>query len=206
MSTAVQDVETPAAEVVATVLPAVELRNALTACLLAASKDRMLPVLNAVHVAKVANELTFRATDRYRLVHVTVTLTGWNEGDWETLIDVADAKRIVSMLPKTSNAYATELATIDPTAVTVPGAGAASFTPVDGEFPRTGQIIPSGTAPVEKMGFRPAQLADLNKMPGRGKNEPAVFEFAGASKPAVIRWGEHPMAYLYMIMPTRVDS
>jgi len=43
-------------------------------------------------------------------------------------------------------------------------------------------------------------------MPGRGKNEPAVFEFAGDRKPVVIRWGQHPTAYLYMIMPVRVDA
>jgi DNA polymerase III sliding clamp (beta) subunit (PCNA family) len=204
MSTATQERE--AAELVAAEVPAVELRNALSACLLAASKDRMLPVLNAVHVSKASNELTFRSTDRYRLVHVTVTLSDWVEGDWETLIDVADAKRLVAMLPKTGNAYAPQLATIMPDTVALMGAGSASFTPVDGEFPRTAQIIPSETVAVEKMGFRPAQLADLNKMPGRGKNEPAVFEFAGDRKPVVIRWGQHPTAYLYMIMPVRVDS
>lgn len=215
MSTAVQEVEverTETGELVATVVPAVELRNALSACLLAVDKGtQYLPVLHAVHVAKAGNELTFRGTDRYRLVVVTVTLRTEQDGDWSTLIDAVDVKRIVGMLPKTEHKYngGVTLATIALNEVTLLGAGSASFTPIDGEFPRTASLIPTSTEAVEEIGFKPEQLADLAKMPGRRKNQPLFFKFNGAGKSVLVTWTDENhenVEYSHLLMPVRRNS
>jgi DNA polymerase III sliding clamp (beta) subunit (PCNA family) len=212
--TAVQELErTETGEIVATVVPAVELRNALSACLLAVSKDKTLPVLEAVHVAKVGDVLTFRATDRYRLVQVTITLGGTRgvtpEGDWETLIDAADVKRIVGMLPKVA-AHLGHVRHDRPNAVSLPAAGSLQFTPVDGEFPRVATIIPTATAPVEEIGFNPSFLADARQDARfREERAGAFFQFNGPGKPAVGRWTDDKhdeVAYLYLLMPVRINS
>lgn len=204
MTAVIETTETGA--VVAIELPASQLRNALSACLLSASKDQTLPVLAAVQVVKVGDTLTFRSTDRYRLTVVTVALQNTPEGDWATLIPAADVKRAVTALPKRG----VELATIAPDAIGWDwGQASMRFQPFEGEFPRVDQIIPTTTAEVQEIGFNPSFLADLNKMPGFGRNAPAHFKFNGAGKPARVEWiddAHENVSYVYLLMPVRVNS
>jgi len=199
------------ATVIPVVLPSYALRNALAACVLAARKpsdpDGPLPVLEAVHVAKTGDKLVFRATDRYRLTTVTVDLyNSMPEGDWETLIPLADAKRAVSTLPKRDRAG--QIATIAPDAIDfLNGDDPMRFTPVDGAYPRTDHVVKSGSAPTEKIGLNPRFLVDLGRMPGRAPNEPAVLEFNGANKPVVSRWTDDKygcVSYLHVVFATRL--
>jgi DNA polymerase III sliding clamp (beta) subunit (PCNA family) len=204
-------VELETVETVPATLPAVELRNALSACLLAADKDKFaLPVLHAVHVEKLGSELTFSATDRYRMVRVTVKLTDAPAGDhdsWATLIGVPDVKRIVTVLPKSSNRYGDpEPASIVPGALMISGVGSLTFEPVEGEFPKVDNVIPTETNATETFGFRPSQLADLAKMPGFGKNDGVHFTFNGAGKPARATWGTDEVSYVYVVMPVRLPE
>lgn len=196
--------------VIATALPAVVLRNAFLAASLSASKDSLLPVLAAVHVSKTGDVLLFRGTDRYRLTHVNVTLQNTPDGDWETLVSVADVKRVVALLPKTDPAYgAPVLATLSPTEVSLPGMSSASFTPVDGDYPRTKSVIPISTAELPQIALKPEHIADLAKMPGRYKNHGMVFQFAGERKPVTVKWVDNKhenVEYLYLIMPERIPE
>lgn len=193
--------------VVATALPGPVLRNALAACVLSVEKGKYgtLPVLEAVQVVKVGDVLTFRATDRYRLTQVTVTVKDAPEGDWETIIPAADVKRIVGMLPKTG----VLLVTLAPDIVTVVGSASLSFTPVDAQFPKVENVIPTTTEAVEEIGIRPEQLADLAKMPGRRKNVPLFLKFNGVGKPVRVTWTDEDhenVDYLYLMMPVRKDT
>lgn len=198
--------ETQTTEVIASVLRATSLRNALSACLLAAgsASDRdVVQVLISVHVAKVGDELVFRATDRHRLAQVTVKLDGSSpEGDWQTLIPAADAKRVITALPK--NDRDLELATIAPGVIGYDwGNASMRFVPMEGEFPKTAQIIPTTTEAVEEIALNPKFLADLAKMPGRRKNEPVRMKFNGSRRPAMTTWGDDVVSYLYLMMPVR---
>lgn len=189
-------------------LPAPILRNALSAALLAAGADQFLPVLNAVQVTKAGNEMVFRATDRYRLVKVTVTLDSPPEGDWKVLLRAADVKQIVAALPKSGGAVATVGMADDRFSVEVPDGPSMNFGSLDGDFPKVDQIIPAVgvSTPLERIGFRPKHLADCAKMPGRRKDEPVRFRFNGEGKPAVSEWSDGSSDYVYVLMPVRLDS
>lgn len=192
---------------VATALPAAQLRNALAACLLSVDKGtNYLPVLAAVHVAKVGDELTFRGTDRYRLTVVTVTVQDAPEGDWATLIPAADVKRAVTALPKAG----VSLATIAPDSIGWDwGQASMRFQPTEGEFPKTHQIIPTTTEAVEEVGFKPEQLADLAKMPGRRKNQALFFKLNGPGRSVRINWTDEKhenVSYVHVLMPVRANS
>ena len=179
------------------------LRNALSACLLTAARaSNALPVLEAVHVAKTGDQLVFRSTDRYQLVVVTVTLQGAPDGDWTTLIPAVDAKRAVTALPKTARDLV--IATIAPDTIDLPGVSTLRFLPQDGDFPRTAQIIPTVTEPVEEIDLSTKSLADLARMPGRSANEPVRLVFAGPQKPVRCEWGNDDVRYLYLLMPTKI--
>lgn len=194
--------------VTAVVLPGASLRNALSACLLAAAKGpEALPVLMAVHVAKDGDRLTFRSTDRNRLVTVSVTLLRPPAGNWETLIPASDVKRAVAGLPKTRRGSG--IATIAPDAIgCLLDGGSHRFTPLDSQFPKTAQLIPTGTAPVEEIGFQTQHLADLAKMPGRGRNEPARLRFNGPTKQVVSEWidvDDENVLYVCVMLPVRLS-
>jgi DNA polymerase III sliding clamp (beta) subunit (PCNA family) len=196
-------------EVIATILPAASLRNALSACLVAAQKTsdpKPLPVLQAVHIAKIGDQMVFRSTDRYRLVTVTIKLDNPPEGDWETLISVADAKRAVTALPNSSRRG--EIATIAPEVIDVLTEGMAlRFTPVDLDFPMTSHVVSTGSAPVEVIGLNPKFLADFAKLPGFQRNAPARLEFNGPNKPVVCNWTDDKdenVSYRYVLMAVRL--
>lgn len=192
--------------VVATALQAVQLRNALAATLLSVSKDGTLPVLGMVQVEKVGDTLTFRSTDRCRLTVVTVTVKDAPEGDWVTLIPAADVKRAVAALPKNG----LDVATVTPDTIGYDwGQASMRFQSFEDDFPKVDQIIPTTVDAVEEIGLKPEQLADLAKMPGRRKNQPAHFKFAGASKPVRVEWTDDKydnVSYVHLMMPVRVNS
>lgn len=208
--TAVQPTETPTDTPAC--LPANVLRDALTAALVAASTEAYLPVLNAVHITKAGTELVLRSTDRYRLMRVTAMLANEDRKtpDWVVLLSVADVKQVLTLLPRKGF----DLARLGPDAATsgrftvaLESGASLSLTPLDGEFPKTDQIIPPAEASeaVDRMGFRPKQLADLAKLPGITKTHAVFFRFNGPTKPLVAEWDDGACSYLLLLMPLREE-
>lgn len=191
-----------------TTLPANALRDALTAALVAVATETYLPVLNAVQITKDGNQLVFRATDRYRLVRVTVTLDNQPEGDWEVLLPAADVKQLVTVLPKAGPFATLELAADGRFGVAVVDGPSLQVTPIDGDFPKTDQIIPTTFEPTESIAFKPGQLTDIKKMPGLGqkKDNPVLFRLNGPLKPALAEWTDGVSDYLYLLMPQKVEG
>jgi DNA polymerase III sliding clamp (beta) subunit (PCNA family) len=204
--TAVQPTETSAPAS----LPASVLRDALTAALIAASTETYLPVLNAVQMTKTGTQLVLRSTDRYRLMRVTAMLADGDAADWMTLLSVADVKQILTLLPRKGF----DVARLGPDAegkrfsVALESGASLSLTPLDGDFPKTDQIIPSSetAAAVDRMGFRPKQLADLAKLPGIAKNNAVYFRFNGPTKPLIAEWDDGACSYLHLLMPLREEA
>lgn len=184
-------------------LPADVLRDALTAALVAAATDKLIPTLNAVQIVKDGSRLTFRATDRYRLVRVQVALTDAPDGDWQVLLATPDVKSIVAALPKDASPV-----TCGPTdnrfGASIEGGGTFQCPLFDGDFPRTDSIIPTTTTAVDQIAFNPKRLADVVKLPGRVRNQQIVFKLNGDRKPVRSEWTDGAATYLYLLMPERI--
>lgn len=195
-------------KVIPVVLPGASLRNALTACLVAAqnASEESLEVLMAVHVAKTGERLVLRSTDRYRAVIVTIKLDSPPEGDWETLISTADTRRAVTGLPKRHTRGA--ITAIGPTRIGgLNDDEAVDFTPVNREFPSFSNMPTAGSASVEQIALNPKFLAGFARLPGWAPNEPALLEFNGPNKPVVCNWTDYKddnLSYRYVMWATRI--
>lgn len=209
-------------ESVRTVVSSDNLRDALTACMLSASKNATLPVLMAVQVEKRGAELILRSTDRYRLTRVTITLDSGDmpSPDWTAIVEMADVKRIVSALPKARRGASPLLVTVawlddggcdysgrrvNGLSVDMEGTG-VRVQAYDGDYPRMDSLIPSDdsdTDAVGEMGFNPLHMVDLCKMPGRGKGDRVALRFRGDRKGFVSVWGDDTIRYEHLMMPVR---
>jgi DNA polymerase III sliding clamp (beta) subunit (PCNA family) len=190
-------------------LPANVLKSALTAAVLIASVDSYLPVLNAVQITKIASMLVFRATDRYRLIRVTVALVDdVPDADWVTLLRVDECKQIIAAIPKAGMVSARLGVEDDKFGVAIEFGAAFRLTPLDGDFPKTDQIwpAPGSAVAVESMGFKPKHLTDIAKMPGRDKNDPIQFRSHGPTKPYVTEWSDGVTDYQLAHMPVKIED
>lgn len=197
---------TETAKPTTTDVPANVLRDALSAALVAVGTEGFLPVLNAVQIEKSGDALIFRATDRYRLVRVTITLDTPAEGDWVTLLTAADCKQIIAALPRKGLYPATLGPDGDRFAVSVLDGASLRVTPLDGDFPKTDQIIPTSSEATDQIAFNPKYLADVVKLPGRGAKDPVVFTLSGPVKPAWSEWTNGVSVYVYVLMPIRIEG
>lgn len=172
---------------------AAALRALLIPVLPFAATAAELPVLNAIRLRGNGDVLTATATDRFRLgvTRIPVEPTGW----FETLLSVADAKRLLAWfkpqrgiegmlrLTVTDNTLRVEA-----TDVLAFGVSAASveFLRVPGTYPSVESLVakalqaPQGT---EGLAFNPVLLAPFAKVPGTlrvkpgaGMSQPTVFE------------------------------
>lgn len=192
---------------------AVDVRDALTACLLSASKDRTLPALVAVQVKKEGDVLTFTSTDRYRLTVATVRLDVAQGDDFTALVASDDVKRIADSLPKrgvrTNIAPAWFTRSDDKLTVSTYD-GELTVRTMYEDYPRVDKIIPgpeTELAGASRLGFMPSYMADLCKMPGRRKSEPVVLDIVAPNKPFRATWGDSDsVQYVHIIMPTRVEA
>lgn len=205
-----------------TMVGAGDLRDALTACLLSAGKDSFLPSLMSVQIEKRAGELVFRSTDRFRLTRVTVTLDSDDmpSPDWRVLVSVADVKRVLSTVPKPRrNGSDSPVAlswlddggrdagghAVNGLSLDIDGAG-VRVQSIDADYPRVDSLIPTDDSDTVQMGevlFDPARMADLCKMPGRGKNEAVSLRLRGDRKGLVSEWGSETVRFVHLLMPCR---
>lgn len=198
------------------------LRDALSACMLSVGKDATLPTLTTVQIEKRAGELIVRSTDRYRLTRVTIALDAGDmpSPDWTVLVASEDVKRILSAIPKPrTNVHAVpvtlewlddaghDLAGHAVHGLSVDtGAGGMRVQAFEGDYPRMDNLIPSDDTDTVEMGeirLDPKRLADLCKMPGRGKFDSVSLRLRGDGKGVVSVWGDETIRYEHLLMPCR---
>lgn len=194
-----------------------DLRDALSATLVSASKDSGHQMLCAVLFTRKGSTLTLTSTDRFRLTIAEVKTTEAPEGeDFNVLVPTDDVKRIVAALPKrTARGVALPVTLTVSRQVSNPLAEGIVVTTydstmtvrvVDGIFPSLAPIVEGFTdGEVSDYGVNPGYMTDLCKMP-RAKNEPVRMEFQSATKPFRSTWTFEGVAYLHVLMPVKVTQ
>ncbi len=92
--TLTHDVDTEQPTLLTANVNAALLHRALSAGVLAIYKDDSVPVLRTVHVFADSGSLFVEATDHHRLVRARLD---WSGGDFDMLLDVDDAKRVLTL-------------------------------------------------------------------------------------------------------------
>jgi len=166
-----------------------------------ASKDKSLPVLNAVQIEGAGGDLIARATDRYRLIEGAVR---YSEGGLDTsLISLDDIKKIITLL-KSHKAHLINIHRVG-NALTVSALGdAITFTLIDGNYPPMQQLLSDSErepVSVDSMAFNPAFMADYAKIAGKG--EAIKIYFTGENKPMRVRITGDDITWRALLMPMR---
>ena len=166
-----------------------------------ASKDKSLPVLNAVQLESEGGALVARATDRYRLIEGTLqALDGRLDS---SLVSLDDIKRIITLC-KAHKAHRVQLSRIGDT-LTVSALGdATTFNLVEGKYPPVLQLLTdseSEPVAVDSMAFNPALVADYAKIAGKG--EGIKLYFHGEMKPMRVRITGNKVTWRALLMPMK---
>jgi DNA polymerase III sliding clamp (beta) subunit (PCNA family) len=174
-----------------------------------ASTDRTVPVLCAVRLEITDGILTGVAGDRFALAYDTCPVDLATEStDTSTLIDLSDAKRIMSILtvPRGMRPWPATL-TFETSTLTVHvrfSDSTVKVPVVDGAFPRWRSLLPTevNTADgITRTAYNPKILAKLAKVTDPDTKRPAArFTFTGTDKPGYVRIGE---TFRALIMPIR---
>lgn len=169
-----------------------------------ASKDKSLPVLNAVEILGEGGELIACATDRYRLIQGSLR---YLEGNLDvSLISLDDIKRIITLC-KAHKANRVQLSRIG-NALTVSSLGdAITFTLLEGKYPPTDQLLADSEGEpvaVQGMAFNPAFMADYAKIAGKGAAVKVYFK--GENKPMRVRITGDKVTWQALLMPMRYQD
>lgn len=166
-----------------------------------ASKDKSLPVLNAVEVEGEGGLFTARATDRYRLIEGQARAL---EGRLDkSLISLDDIKRIITLAKehKANRINITRLGN----AITVSSLGdSINLVLREGTFPPTEQLFTDSEgepSPIVSVAFNPAFMADYAKIAGKG--EAVKIYFTGENKPIRVRITGDTINWRALLMPMR---
>lgn len=166
-----------------------------------ASRDKSLPILNALEVHASEGCLWATATDRYRLIEGTIKSL---EGRLDvSLVSLEDIKRIITLC-KAHKANRVQLSRIG-NALTVSSLGdAITFTLLEGKYPPTEELfLKSEGEPVavEGVAFNPALMADYAKIAGKGAA--IKIYFTGEGKPMRVRITGDAITWRALLMPMR---
>lgn len=166
-----------------------------------ASKDKSLPVLNAVKLEGEGGALVATATDRYRLIEGTLhALDGRLD---PALISLEDTKRVIA-LAKAHKANRVQLSRIGDT-LTISSLGdSITCTVVEGNYPPTGELFAKSEGEpeaVEGVAFNPAFMADYAKIAGKG--EAIKLYFNGDKYPIRVRITGDKVTWRALLMPMR---
>jgi DNA polymerase III sliding clamp (beta) subunit (PCNA family) len=166
-----------------------------------ASKDKSLPVLNAVQLEGEGGAIIARATDRYRLIEGTLQAL---EGRLDSsLVSLDDIKRIITLC-KAHKANRVQLSRIGET-LTVSSLGdAITFDLLAGTYPPVLQLLTdseSDPVAVDSMAFNPMLVADYAKIAGKG--EGIKLYFKGEMKPMRVRITGDKVTWRALLMPMR---
>jgi DNA polymerase III sliding clamp (beta) subunit (PCNA family) len=164
-----------------------------------ASKDKGLPMLNAVEVEGGGGLLIARATDRYRLIEGGARVL---DGSLDkALVSLEDIKRIITL----AKAHKSNLVSITRlgNALSVSSLGnVATFNLLEGKFPPTADLFAKSegeSSAVEGVAFNPALMADYAKIAGKGSA--IKLYFTGKNKPMRVRITSDTINWRALLMP-----
>jgi DNA polymerase III sliding clamp (beta) subunit (PCNA family) len=164
-----------------------------------ASKDKSLPVLNAVEVEGGGGLLIARATDRYRLIEGGARVL---EGSLDkALISLEDTKRVIAL----AKAHKSNLVNITRlgNALTVSSLGdSLTVTLLEGTFPPTEDLFAKSegeTIAIAGVAFNPAYFTDYAKIAGKGAAIKVYF--TGNGKPMRVRITSDTINWRALLMP-----
>lgn len=166
-----------------------------------ASKDKSLPVLNAVQIEGEGGAITARANDRYRLIEGTIQAL---DGRLDvSLISLDDIKKVITLL-KAHKVHRVQLSRIGDT-LTVSALGdSMTVTLLEGKYPPVEQLLSDSEkepVSVDAMAFNPAFMADYAKIAGKG--EGIKLYFHGENKPMRVKITGHKVTWRALLMPMK---
>jgi len=191
------------------------LDDLLTGALIAAGKDKSLPLLTCVKLSSANGVITVAATDRYRLFigrvdHSTIEQDNPVEtiDNFDLLILREDIAKIRNLIkPLTGKRAINPRVTfwIEQDKVTVNTIdGNVQFLSWQGNFPAYEHLIPTEFSPADTIGVNPQFLADMAKVPGIDKTIPLIIRTSGAVKPLLCETLAGDIRWQLLLMPMKV--
>jgi DNA polymerase III sliding clamp (beta) subunit (PCNA family) len=181
--------------------------------MVASSKDKALPMLNTVKFEIREPLVRVVSTDRYRLVIGDVNLPeGTLMETCEFLLPLDSVKDLVKTLPSKANSGMVTVELSDDGAYV-----SFSYDGGDGKWNREYQtltttfvkyesIMPKEFVDTQEIGFNPALMADIAKLP-TDKKTAVVMRFTGSHKPMVgTIQGTNSVSWTYLLMPMRLEQ
>ena len=191
------------------------LDDLLSGALIAAGKDKALPLLTCVELSSHDGQIVAAATDRYRLFigkvsHAIIEKDNPVEkiDDFKILIlreDIAKIKNLIKPLTgkRAINPRVTFWLEGDKVTVNTID-GNVSFLSWQGNFPAYEHLIPTTFEPSDEIGVNPAFLGDLAKVPGIDKTIPLIIRTSGSRKPLLCETRAGDIQWQLLLMPMRV--
>jgi len=192
------------------------LDDLLSGALIAAGKDKSLPLLTCVKLTSADGVITAAATDRYRLFigrvdHATIERDNLDDiADFEMLIlreDIAKIRNLIKPLIGKRSLNPRVTFEVDGDKITVSTMdGTVQFLSWQGSFPPFEHLIPTTFEPSDAIGVNPKLLADMAKVPGIDKGVPLIIRTSGATKPLLCETLAGDIRWQLLLMPMRVPN
>lgn len=193
------------------------LDDLLSGAMIAAGKDKALPLLTCVKLTSADGVITAAATDRYRLFigrvqHETIEKDNpvHSIDAFDILILREDIAKIRNHIkPLTAKRAINPRVTfwIEGDKVTVNTIdGNVQFLSWQGNFPAYEHLIPTEFSPADTIGVNPLYLADMAKVPGIDKDVPLIIRTNGANKPLLCETLAGDIRWRLLLMPMRVPN
>lgn len=191
-------------------ITASELHAALAWAFPHASKDKMLPILNAVHIALESGELTVQATDRYTLARKVISVEVGEPGSaFEATLQADDVKALLPLLKRAGKYDAIVTVDDDKARITLADGTETTLRTVAGNYPPLTRILTTEGEPidVDTVRVNVEQLARFRAawLPKRDRDNTHVrlqqFRENGPYMVTLEGWED---GYIGAIMPRRV--
>lgn len=181
--------------------------------IVASGKDKTLPILNSVKFEVREPLVRVVSTDRYRLVIGDVNLPeGTLMETGEFLLPLDSAKDLVKSLPSKANSGMVTVELSDDSkyvSFTYDGGDGKwnrEYLLLTGDFVKYESIMPKEFVDTQEIGFNPALMADIAKLP-TDKKTAVVMRFTGIHKPMVgTIQGTNGVSWTYLLMPMRLEQ
>lgn len=193
-------------------LPAQTLRTALASVLPCTSKDRTLPILNAVRLVIGAGEFKAMATDRFSISRYSAIEHVKTEGEGAITLAATDAKALIAAIPKPNRLNRADEASLaiedDKLTITLIGAS-LTYTGVEGDYPPIERLIPDNDDnTIGRVGLNHAilkQMTDCVKALNT-RNSALVFTPGENNTKPIRLTVENAPEWTGLIMPMRIAA
>ena len=168
-----------------------------------ASKDKSLPMLNAVEVEGEGGLLTARATDRYRLIEGKASGRELEGRLDKALIPLEDIKRIIALAKEHKPNLVSIMRAGNSVSVSSLG-DSLNLVIREGSFPPVDHLFKASEGEpvaVEGVAFNPAYFNDYAKIAGKGAA--IKIYFTGNGKPMRVRITSETISWRALLMPMR---